>query len=64
MVGSLSLGLVPLSAEFANYTFYYIAAAHGIQYLWVTLYFHHKTHPGAIMSFFYATCHRPSRRGR
>ncbi len=50
---SLSFGLVPLDADFAVYTFQYIAAAHGIQYIWVTLYFHRKTHAGSRMSFFY-----------
>ena len=50
---SLSFGLVPLDADFAVYTFNYIAAAHGIQYVWVTLYFHRKTHAGSRMSFFY-----------
>ncbi|MFI5215687.1 MAG: tetratricopeptide repeat protein [Candidatus Limnocylindria bacterium] len=50
---NLSFGLVPLDADFAVYTFHYIAAAHGIQYVWVTLYFHRKTHAGSRMSFFY-----------
>ena len=50
---SLSFGLVPLDADFAVYTFHYIAAAHGLQYVWVTLYFHRKTHAGSRMSFFY-----------
>jgi hypothetical protein len=50
---NLSFGLVPLDADFAVYTFNYIAAAHGIQYVWVTLYFHRKTHAGSRMSFFY-----------
>jgi len=50
---NLSFGLVPLDADFAVYTFNYIAAAHGIQYVWVTLYFHRKTHAGSWMSFFY-----------
>jgi hypothetical protein len=50
---SLSFGLVPLDADFAVYTFHYIAAAHGIQYVWVTLYFHRKTHARSRMSFFY-----------
>ena len=50
---SLSFGLVPLDAEFAVYTFHYIAAAHGLQYVWITLYFHRKTHAGSRMSFFY-----------
>jgi len=50
---SLSFGLVPLDANFAVYTFNFIAAAHGIQYIWVTLYFHRKTHAGSRMGFFY-----------
>ncbi len=50
---NLAFGLVPLDADFAVYTFHYIAAAHGIQYVWVTLYFHRKTHPGSRMGFFY-----------
>ena len=50
---NLSFGLVPLDADFAVYTFHYIAAAHGIQYVWVTLYFHRKTHAGSRMSWFY-----------
>jgi hypothetical protein len=50
---NLAFGLVPLEADFAVYTFHYIAAAHGIQYVWVTLYFHRKTHPGSRMGFFY-----------
>ncbi len=50
---NLSFGLVPLDADFAVYTFHYIAAAHGIQYVWITLYFHRKTHAGSRMSFFY-----------
>jgi hypothetical protein len=45
--------LVPLDADFAVYTFNYIAAAHGIQYVWVTLYFHRKTHAGSRMGIFY-----------
>jgi len=50
---SLSFGLVPLTTDFANYTFHYIAAAHAFQYIWVTLYFYRKTHPGTMMTFFY-----------
>ncbi len=50
---SLSFGLVPLDADFAVYTFHYIAASHALQYVWVTLYFHRKTHAGSRMSFFY-----------
>jgi hypothetical protein len=50
---NLAFGLVPLDANFAVYTFHYIAAAHGIQYVWITLYFHRKTHPGSRMGFFY-----------
>ena len=50
---NLAFGLVPLDADFAVYTFNYIAAAHGIQYVWVTLYFHRKTHAGSRMGFFY-----------
>jgi hypothetical protein len=50
---NLAFGLVPLDANFGVYTFNYIAAAHGIQYVWVTLYFHRKTHPGSRMGFFY-----------
>jgi hypothetical protein len=49
----LSFGLVPLDADFAIYTFHYIAAAHAIQYIWVTLYFNRKTHAGSRMSLFY-----------
>ena len=51
---SLAFGLVPLDADFAVYTFHYIAAAHGIQYVWVTLYFDRKTHAGSSrMGAFY-----------
>jgi len=52
--GSVSFGLVPLDEDFAVYTFHYIAAAHAIQYIWITLYFHRKTYPGSRMSFFYS----------
>jgi hypothetical protein len=50
---NLAFGLVPLDADFAVYTFHYIAAAHGLQYVWVSLYFHRKTHPGSRMGLFY-----------
>ena len=49
----MSLGLVPLDENFAVYTFHYIAAAHAVQYIWVTLYFDRKTHPNVRRRLFY-----------